>query len=390
MDQGGKMHFTTPFGSLIRVAVLAILTAGGTGVARAEIRIAVAGPLSVSAMTAQYATFGEELRRGAELAVRDVNESGDVNGQKLTLVIADDAGCDPKMAVEVANELARQGVVFVDGHYCSGASIPASQVYHEKGVLMISPSSTNPRLTEQGLANVFRVCGRDDVQGAFAADYVVDHKLAERIAVVHDQSAYGKGITDEFKRRLNERGVRETMYEAIAQGDKEFGDLITKMRDGGIELIYFGGYFTESGLFARQARGYGLTAAMMVTSGSFNQEYWDLAGSAAEGTLMTFGPEPRKLASAAEVVKRFEAEGFSPEGYTLYAYAAIQIFAEAARRAGSTRLDALGKVLHEGTYETVLGPITFDDKGDVNDFKYSMYRWHDRRYEEICCRPPGK
>jgi branched-chain amino acid transport system substrate-binding protein len=390
MDQGGKMHFTAPFGSLIRVAVLAVVTAGGTGVARAEIRIAVAGPLSVSAMTAQYATFGEELRRGAELAVRDVNESGDVNGQKLTLVIADDAGCDPKMAVEVANELARQGVVFVDGHYCSGASIPASRVYHEKGVLMISPGSTNPRLTEQGFANVFRVCGRDDVQGAFAADYVVDHKLADRIAVVHDQSAYGKGITDEFKRRLNERGVRETMYEAIAQGDKEFGDLITKMRDGGIELIYFGGYFTESGLFARQARGYGLTATMMVTSGSFNQEYWDLAGSAAEGTLITFGPEPRKLASAAEVVKRFEAEGFSPEGYTLYAYAAIQVFAEAARRAGSTRLDALGKVLHEGTYETVLGPITFDDKGDVKGFKYSMYRWHDRRYEEICCRPPGK
>jgi branched-chain amino acid transport system substrate-binding protein len=372
------------------VAVLAVVTAGGTGVARAETRIAVAGPLSVSAMTAQYATFGEQLRRGAELAVRDVNESGDANGQKLTLVIADDAGCDPKMAVEVANELARQGVVFVDGHYCSGASIPASRVYREKGVLMISPSSTNPRLTEQGFSNVFRVCGRDDVQGAFAADYVVDHKLADRIAVVHDQSAYGKGITDEFKRRLNERGVRETMYEAIAQGDKEFGDLITKMRDGGIELIYFGGYFTESGLFVRQARGYGLTATMMVTSGSFNQEYWDLAGSAAEGTLMTFGPEPRKLASAAEVVKRFEAEGFSPEGYTLYAYAAIQVFAEAARRAGSARLDALGKALHEGTYETVLGPITFDDKGDVKGFKYSMYRWHDRSYEEICCRPPGK
>ena len=106
-------------------------------------------------------------------------------------MIADDAGCDPKMAVEVANELARQGIVFVDGHYCSSASIPASRVYHDKGVLMISPASTNPRLTDQGFANVFRVCGRDDVQGAFAADYVVDHKLADKIAIVHDQSAYG-------------------------------------------------------------------------------------------------------------------------------------------------------------------------------------------------------
>jgi len=192
MEQGGKMRVSALFGrSLIGVALLAIAAPSGIGVAVAEMRIAVAGPLSVSPMTAQYATFGEQLRRGAELAVRDVNESGGINGQKLILVIADDAGCDPKMAVEVANELARQGIVFVDGHYCSSASIPASRVYHDKGVLMISPASTNPRLTEQGFANVFRVCGRDDVQGAFAADYVVDHKLADKIAIVHDQSAYG-------------------------------------------------------------------------------------------------------------------------------------------------------------------------------------------------------
>src|SRR5215468_11104277 len=368
MKQGIKMRLSALFGrSLIRLALFAV-AASGSGVAGAEMRIAVAGPLSVSPMTARYATFGEELRRGAELAVRDVNESGGINGQKLTLVIADDAGCDPRMAVEVANELARQGIVFVDGHYCSSASIPASGVYHEKGVLMISPGSTNPRLTDQGFANVFRVCGRDDVQGAFAADYVVDHKLADRIAIVHDHSAYGKGIADEFRRRLSERGVRETMSEAIAQGDKEFSELIKKMKDVVIDLIYFGGYFTESGLFVRQARGYGLCATMM----------------------MTFGPEPRKLASAAEVVKRFDAEGFSPEGYTLYAYAAIQVFAAAARRAASSGLDALEKALHEGTYETVLGPITFDSKGDVQGFKYSMYRWHDRTYEEICCRSPGK
>ena len=139
------MHFTAPFGSLIRVAVLAVVTAVGTGVARAEIRIAVAGPLSVSAMTAQYAKFGEELRRGAELAVRDANESGDVNGQKLTLVIADDAGCDPKMAVEVANELARQGVVFVDGHYCSSASIPASLARGDPGANIPTRSCQNAR-----------------------------------------------------------------------------------------------------------------------------------------------------------------------------------------------------------------------------------------------------
>ena len=374
---------------LLSLAVIALLTALGTDRLRAEIRIAVVGPMSISPMTSQYAAFGEQLQRGAELAVRDINENGGVNGQKITLVIADDAGCDPNIAVEVANELSRQGVVFVNGHYCSSASIPASRVYNEKRILMISPGSTNPKLTEQGFPNVFRVCGRDDVQGSFA-DYVIDHLRADTIAVVHDHSAYGKGIADEFRRRLHQRGGRETMYAAIAQGDKEFGDLIAKMIDGGIQLIYFGGYFTETGLFVRQARSRGLTATMMVTSGSLTQEYWDLAGSAAEGTLVTFGPEPRQLASAAEVVKRFETEGFHPEGYTLYAYAAIQIFAEAAKKAESTSLESIEKTLHQGTYETVLGPITFDAKGDVGGFQYLMYRWHNRRYEEICCRPGGK
>jgi branched-chain amino acid transport system substrate-binding protein len=375
---------------LLSLTVLALLTALGTGRSRAEIRIAVVGPMSISPMTSQYAAFGEQLQRGAELAVHDINDKGGVNGQKITLVVADDAGCDPNIAVEIANELSRQGVVFVDGHYCSSASIPASRVYNEQRILMISPGSTNPKLTEQGFANVFRVCGRDDVQGSFAADYVIDHLRADSIAVVHDHSAYGKGIADEFRRQLHQRGGRETMYAAIEQGDKEFGDLIAKMIDSGIQLIYFGGYFTETGLFVRQARSRGLTATMMVTSGSFTQEYWDLAGSAAEGTLVTFGPEPRPRASAAEVVKRFETEGFNPQGYTLYAYAAIQIFADAAKKAGSTSVESIEQTLHQGTYETVLGPITFDAKGDVQGFQYLMYRWHNRRYEEICCRPGGK
>jgi branched-chain amino acid transport system substrate-binding protein len=366
------------------VAFLA-LTLGSAGLARADIVIAAVGPLSGTPMTGQYAMFGEALTRGAELAVRDINAEGGVNGHRLVLRLADDA-CDPKLAVEVAAELASQGVVFVDGHFCSSASIAASRVYHDKGVLMISPASVNSRLTEQGFTNVFRVCGRDDVQGTFAADYVLDQKLADRIVIVQDQSAFGEGIADEFNKRLNTRGVQETMCEAIAQGDKDFGALLAKMAGDGTQLVYFGGYHTEGGLFVRQMREQGLGARMMVSSAMVNQKYWDLAGPGGEGTLMTFSRDPRQLPSAAEVVRRFEAEGYSPEGYTLHAYAAVQVFAEAARTAGSTELGALVRALHEGTHQTVLGPITFDGKRDVIDFRYLMYRWHDGTYEEICCR----
>jgi branched-chain amino acid transport system substrate-binding protein len=370
--------------AVLLAAALVVPPTAGTGPAWADILIAVAGPLSVTPLTGQYATFGEELVRGAELAVRDVNAGGGINGQKLTLLVADDA-CDPKLAVQVAEELTRQRIVFVDGHFCSGASIPASRVYHERGVLMIAPSSTHLRLTEQGFANVFRICGRDDRQGRFAANYAVDNGLADRIAIVQDQTTFGKGIADEFKKGLNERGVREAMDEAISQGDKEFGDLIARMRDGGIGLVYFGGYHTEASLFVRQARAQGLKATMMVNSAMLTREYWDLAGTAAEGTLMTFGPDPRKLPSAAEVVARFEAEGHEAEARTLYSYAAVQIFADAARKAGSTDLERLERELHADTFQTVVGPITFDAKGDNAHYEFRMYRWHDGSYEDICC-----
>jgi branched-chain amino acid transport system substrate-binding protein len=258
--------------AVLLAATLVMPVTAGAGPARATILIAVAGPMSTTPLTGQYATFGEELQRGAELAVRDTNARDGIDGQKLTLLNADDA-CDPKLAVQVVEELARQRVVFVDGHFCSGASIAVSRVYHERGVLMISPSSTNPRLTEQGFANVFRVSGRDDRQGRFAADYAVDHGLADRIAIVQDRTTFGKGIADEFGKRLNERGVREAMHEAISQGDKDFGDLIARMGDGGIGLVYFGSYHTEAGLFVRQARAQGLKATLMVNSAMLTRKY---------------------------------------------------------------------------------------------------------------------
>ena len=203
------------------------LVALSGGAAWADIVIATAGP-----MTGQYAAFGEQMKRGAEMAVKDINAAGGVNGEQLVLKIGDDA-CDPKQAVAVANSFVNEDVVFVAGHFCSSSSIPASAVYHEEGILQISPASTNPQLTEQGFENVFRTCGRDDVQGIYAANYVVDKKAGTKIAILHDKSAYGKGLADEFKKQLNARGVQEVMYEAITQGDKDFSALITKMKNAG-------------------------------------------------------------------------------------------------------------------------------------------------------------
>ncbi len=353
----------------------ALVAAGG--IAHADVTIATAGP-----MTGQNAVFGEQMKRGAEMAVKDINAKGGLNGEKLVLQIGDDA-CDPKQAVAVANQLANQGVKFVAGHFCSSSSIPASQVYNEEEILQITPASTNPKLTEQGFDNVFRTCGRDDVQGVFAGNYVVDNKLGDKVAIVHDNSQYGKGIADEFKKQLNARGVQEAMYEAINAGDKDFSALVTKAKDAGIQVLYLGLYHTEAGLITRQAREQGLGATIVSEDALATTQYWDITGAHGEGTLITFPPDPRKLATAAAVVKEFEAEGYSPEGYTLYTYAAIQAFVAAVTKAGSTEADEVAEQLHGGTFETVLGPITFNDKGDITDPKYVMYRWNNGQYNEI-------
>jgi branched-chain amino acid transport system substrate-binding protein len=367
---------------LIRPAILAAALVCGAGIADAQtMPIAVVGPL-----TGSNAAIGEQMRRGAEMAVADINAKGGVLGKKLDLILADDA-CDPKQAVAAANDVAGKKVVFIDGHYCSSSSIPASAVYNEAGILQITPASTNPALTDdaakKGWTNVFRVCGRDDAQGAVAGKYLADHFKGKRVAMVHDKTAYGKGLADETMKAMNAAGLKETMYEGITQGDKDFSALVSKMKQANIDAIYFGGYQTEGGLIVRQARDQGLKAQFIGGDALVTEEFWKITGPAGEGTLMTFPPDPRKVPAAKAVVDKFTAQGFNPEGYTLYTYAAIQAFAEAAEKAKSLKIDDLSKALHAMTAPTVVGPLTWNKKGDVTDPKYVFYIWKNGSYAEM-------
>jgi branched-chain amino acid transport system substrate-binding protein len=173
------------------------------------------------------------------------------------------------------------------------------------------------------------------------------------------------------------------MYEAITAGDRDFTALITKMKEAGVDLIYLGGYHTEAGLIARQAKEQGIDATMMSGDALVTDEYWAITGDTGQGTLMTFSPDPRKNAAAAPVVEEFTAAGYDPEGYTLYTYAAVQAWAQAVEKAGSTDLDAVIEALHGNQFETVLGPIAFDDKGDVKGSSYVMYEWENGEYAEV-------
>ena len=349
-----------------------------SGSAWAEIVIATAGP-----MTGQYASFGEQMRAGAEQAVEDINAAGGVNGEQLRLEVGDDA-CDPKQAVAVANQFAASGVVFVAGHFCSGSSIPASSVYDEEQIIQISPASTNPAFTDERPGpGIFRVCGRDDQQGDVAGAFIAEKFPDAKVAVIHDKTAYGKGLADETMSSMQEAGKEPALYEAYTAGEKDYTAIISKLKSEDIDVLYVGGYHTEAGLMARQLREQGMDTLLFSGDALVTDEYWAITGPAGEGTIMTFAPDPRKNEVAQPVVEKFTAKGIDPEGYTLYTYAAIQAWKAAAEAAGSTDYEAVVKALDEGKFETVLGDLEFDDKGDVTTPGYLFYVWKDGKYDYL-------
>jgi len=356
----------------------AAITWALTGSAWADINIATAGP-----MTGQYASFGAQMKAGAEQAVEDINAAGGVNGEMLSLSIGDDA-CDPKQAVAVANQMAGEGVVFMAGHFCSGSSIPASAVYNDEGIVQISPASTNPAFTDERPGpGVFRVCGRDDQQGAVAGQYLADHFGDKNVAIINDKTAYGKGLADETQAAMEAAGKEAALVESYTAGEKDYTALVSKLKAEGIDVLYVGGYHTEAGLMKRQMVEQGMDTILVSGDALVTDEYWAITGEAGAGTLMTFSPDPRKAPGAAELVEKFRAKGIEPEGYVLYTYAAIQAWAQAATTAGSTEYDAVVGALNDGTFDTVLGTLEFDDKGDVSLPGYVFYEWKDGKYDEM-------
>lgn len=334
-----------------------------------DVTIAVAGP-----MTGTESAFGRQMKNGAEMAVSDINAAGGVNGKKLALDIEDDA-CDPKQARSVAEKIAGAKIPFVAGHYCSSSSIPASEAYADGNVLEITPASTNPLFTERKLWNVARVCGRDDQQGLIAAQYIAKNFKGKNIAILNDKTTYGKGLADETKKALNKAGITEKMYESYNKGDKDFNAIVSRLKRDNIDLVYVGGYHQESGLILRQMRDQGLKTILMAGDALADKEYASITGPAGEGTLFTFGPDPREKPTAKKIVDAFKAKNIDPEGYTLYTYAAMQVWSQAAKKAGTTDPKKVMETMKAGKWDTVIGPIEYDAKGDIKQLDYVVYRW---------------
>jgi branched-chain amino acid transport system substrate-binding protein len=342
-----------------------------------EIVIGVAGP-----MEGQLAAFGEQIRFGAQAAVADINTQGGVLGRPLNLIDADD-GCKPERGVEAAETLVDDGAVFVVGHFCSGASIPASKVYAEAHVLQITPASTNPILTDEGNGTVFRVTNRDDAQGIFAGTWLAKHFPGKKLAVVDDGQPYGRLTAGQTARTAQAAGLTPTLVASFPRGTADFSPWISRLKMEKIDVVYVGGYHDEVGPFLKQARGVGFEAPFVSDDALNTDDFIRYAGSAAEGVRFSDAGTKTELPTAAAVVKKFRSgdyplgrvQQYEPEGYTLNAYAAVQVFAAAANGTGSTDARLMADWLKANHVQTVIGDLSWDAKGDLTQLYYRWYIW---------------
>jgi branched-chain amino acid transport system substrate-binding protein len=357
---------TTILGSLIGAFILIVC---GIAAGQAEIKVGIAGPLSGSNLT-----HGENQEIGAQKAFDHLNNKGGLLGKKIVVISVDDA-CEPRQATAVAKQLVTEGVVFVVGHVCSACSLAVSKIYEKAGIIMISPASTNPKVTDKGGPNVFRVIGRDDQQGTIAGDYLANNHSKSNIAIIHDGQAYGLDLAEFTKRQLNKRGVTEVMFDSYTPEQKDYKSIVNKLVNKKIDVLYVGGYQTDIGIILRQAKKELPNLRLISSDALMGAEFLFVAGEAGEGTYFTFGPDMRLKPEARDVVAAIrEEDAYEPEGYTLYSYGAVQAWAQAVKQAGSLEPKAVIDALKAGSFDTVLGKIGFDEKGDVTGI--SNFVWY--------------
>ncbi|WAJ36201.1 branched-chain amino acid ABC transporter substrate-binding protein [Pseudomonas sp. GOM7] len=352
-------------------AAMALAGAASYSMAADTIKIALAGPV-----TGAVAQYGEMQFIGAKMAIEQINKAGGVDGAQLEGVVYDDA-CDPKQAVAVANKIVNDGVKFVVGHLCSSSTQPASDIYEDEGILMITAASTSPEITARGYNLVFRTIGLDSLQGPTAGNFIADHVKPKTVAVIHDKQQYGEGIATAVKQTLESKGVKVAMFEGINAGDKDFSALIAKLNQAGVDFVYYGGYHPELGLLLRQTKERGLNIKFMGPEGVGNKEISAIAGPASEGLLVTlpksFDQDPKNQA----LVEAFKAKNEDPSGpFVFPAYAAVQVIAEGIEKAGSTDTDKVAAALRANSFDTPTGTLAFDEKGDLKNFSFVVYEWH--------------
>jgi len=353
--------------ALAGISLVAMLASS----AQAQIRIALLGP-----MTGSMTQVGDMMREGVETAIELANAAGGVAGQRIELVLVDDA-CEPKQGPIAANRVANDGIRYVVGPSCSGTAVAAAPIFDNESIVAITPSATSPALTDgKQYEFIFRSIGRDDQQGPVAARFILEHVKPSAIAVLHDKQTYGHGVAASARDALQQGGGNVVLFEGINAGDTDYSAVVSKLKGLGVDFVYYGGYHPELGLLLRQSAEQAFRPRMMGTEGVGHPDLTAIAGAAVEGLFLTLPADFSANPANAALVKAFVEKNRNPAGaYQLSAFAAVQVILASIGTVGDNPTK-VAEYLRQNRFDTVIGQISWNHQGDLNDFEFHVFEWH--------------
>jgi branched-chain amino acid transport system substrate-binding protein len=360
--------------NLRRILAVAFAASALMGCQKKEetIKIGLAG-----VQTGPDGEIGAAPIRGSQLAIDEWNAKGGVLGKKIETVVRDDEG-KASQAVAVAQELVAAGVQAVVGHFNSGCSLPASEIYHQAGIVQITPASTNPQVTERGFTQTFRVCGRDDQQGDVSAKFALDTLKLKRLAVIHNKTAYGQGIAEVFKKTIEANGERVTLFDGLASEEMDFRATISAIQKSGAQGVFWGGMYNQAGPFFNQLRQAGFKGAFLGGDGIYDPELIKTVGAKADSLFISFGPDFVNSEAAKPFLAAYKQK-FNQEaaGYSIYGYDAANILLAAIEKAGTTDAAKVSEALRSQAWNGLMGQTEFDAKGDLKKANFVIWTIRD-------------
>lgn len=346
-----------------------------------KVKIGFAAPL-----TGSQAHLGKDLENAARLAVEEINASHPKIGNQPAEfeLLAEDDMADPRTATTVAQKFADKGVNGVIGHLNSGASIPASKIYHDNGIVQISPASTAIAYTAQGYRNAFRVMANDSQQGKALGVFAAQTLGAKNIAIIDDRTAYGQGLADEFEKAAKSAGATIVAHEFTNDKASDFNAILTNIKGHKPDLLFYGGMDGQGAPMVKQMRELGMLIPMMGGDGMRSDEFLKLAGADAQGVIGSLPGVPFEQMPNGEAFKqKFEAKYGPIQLYAPYGYDAVQIMAAAMQKAGSADPTKYAAAVATTQHSGVSANIAFDNKGDLQSGAVTLYRAMDGQWEVV-------
>lgn len=338
----------------------AILMLGAGMVFAKTLKVGTMGPL-----TGPYAADGNDIKNGVLTAVEVIKDKGGISGFDDIEILPQDTACEPRQAVATANKLINEEATGVVGSYCSSATLPASEVLDEESIVMITPASTNEKVTSRGLPYMFRMCGRDDDQGKAAIKFMTDKLQAKSVYIVDDKTAYSQGLADNIEKLSPEVGIKVMGHEHVNQGDKDFSAILTKVKSSNPDVFYMSMQNSATGaLMLIQAKRMGINAAIIGQDAVYHPQLIEIAKDAAEGVYLTFGYIDSEAPAYKEFYAKYQPKYGEPGAYSGYAYDSAMAYFNAVKNAGSTDPEKVKAELMKLDYDGATKHVKFEPNGD--------------------------